>query len=33
MQIGIDEISFYVPNTYLPQEDLAQARGIDLTNF
>ena len=33
MQIGIDEISFYVPNTYLPQEDLAQARGIDPNKF
>ncbi len=29
MKIGIDSIQYYVPKTYLPIEELAQARGIE----
>jgi len=33
MKIGIDKISFYVPNQYLDLNDLAEARNIDPNKF
>ncbi|GAB2025754.1 hydroxymethylglutaryl-CoA synthase [Lactovum odontotermitis] len=33
MQIGIDKISFYIPNRYIEMTDLAEARGVDPAKF
>ena len=31
--IGIEDLAFYVPSTYLPLEELAAARGVEYTKF
>ena len=33
MNVGIDQISFYVPNMYLDMTELAQARNVDPNKY
>lgn len=32
MKIGIDRLSFFIPNLYLDMTELAESRGDDLQN-